>query len=108
LAGDQRKRYHQAYECRFCRNKVGQKFKLRHYPRREAVVDCSLLERLARASRRPPVKTNPLSRAAWFSRPRGRSAAVSSDRRAVGSWGSAGWGSCRSRLRPGSVRCSDT
>jgi hypothetical protein len=33
--------------------------------------------------------------AAWFSRP-----AVLSDRRAVGSWGSAGWGSCRSRLRP--------
>src|SRR5262245_36942988 len=59
---------------------------------------CALGRVGAPVTRRPPVKTNPLSRAAWFSRPRGRSAAVSSDRRAVGSWGSAGWGSCRSRL----------
>jgi hypothetical protein len=53
----------------------------------------------APVTRAPPLKTKPLSLAAWFSPPRGRSAAVSSDRRAVGSWGSAGWGSCRSRIR---------
>jgi class 3 adenylate cyclase len=60
---------------------------------------CALGRTGAPERRRPPVKTNPFSLAGWLNRPRGQSAAVSWDRRAVGSWSSAGWGSYRSRLR---------